>query len=90
MAALTLLACYTSITSAVMCELFPARIRAAGIGLPYALGVALVGGTGPYVATWLADAQMIDVFGWYLTILAAITTAVFLRLKESYKTGLPQ
>ena len=33
---------------------------------------------------------MIDVFGWYLTILAAITTAVFLRLKESYKTGLPQ
>ena len=46
MAALTLLACYTSITSAVMCELFPARIRAAGIGLPYALGVALVGGTG--------------------------------------------
>ena len=90
MAALTLLACYTSITSAVMCELFPARIRAAGIGLPYALGVALVGGTGPYIATWLADAKMIDVFGWYLTILAAVTTAVFLRLKESYKTGLPQ
>ncbi len=90
MAALTLLACYTSITSAVMCELFPARIRAAGIGLPYALGVALVGGTGPYVATWLADAKMIDAFGWYLTILAALTTAVFLRLKESYKTGLPQ
>ncbi|MFJ6026610.1 MFS transporter [Pseudarthrobacter sp. NPDC092424] len=90
MAALTLLACYTSITSAVMCELFPARIRAAGIGLPYALGVALVGGTGPYVATWLADAKMIDAFGWYLTILAAITTAAFLRLKESYKTGLPQ
>jgi len=90
MAALTLLACYTSITSAVMCELFPARIRAAGIGLPYALGVALVGGTGPYVATWLADAKMIDAFGWYLTILAAITTAVFLRLKESFKTGLPQ
>ncbi|KUM33750.1 MFS transporter [Arthrobacter sp. EPSL27] len=90
MAALTLLACYTSITSAVMCELFPARIRAAGIGLPYALGVALVGGTGPYVATWLADAKMIDVFGWYLTILAAVTTAVFLGLKESYKTGLPQ
>lgn len=90
MAALTLLACYTSITSAVMCELFPARIRAAGIGLPYALGVALVGGTGPYIATWLADAKMIDVFGWYLTILAALTTAVFLRLKESYKTGLPQ
>lgn len=90
MAALTLLACYTSITSAVMCELFPARIRAAGIGLPYALGVALVGGTGPYVATWLADAKMIDAFGWYLTILAAITTVVFLRLKESYRTGLPQ
>ena len=90
MAALTLLACYTSITSAVMCELFPARIRAAGIGLPYALGVALVGGTGPYVATWLADAKMIDAFGWYLTILAAITTVVFLRIKESYKTGLPQ
>ncbi|MDP9986074.1 MHS family alpha-ketoglutarate permease-like MFS transporter [Arthrobacter oryzae] len=90
MAALTLLACYTSITSAVMCELFPARIRAAGIGLPYALGVALVGGTGPYVATWLADVKMIDAFGWYLTILAAITTVVFLRVKESYKTGLPQ
>ncbi|MFS0718604.1 MFS transporter [Arthrobacter sp. 1P04PC] len=90
MAALTLLACYTSITSTVMCELFPARIRAAGIGLPYALGVALVGGTGPYVATWLADAKMLDAFGWYLTVLAAITTLVFLRLKETARKELPQ
>jgi len=90
MAALTLLACYTSITSTVMCELFPARIRAAGIGLPYALGVALVGGTGPYVATWLADAKMLDAFGWYLTVLAAVTTLVFLRLKETARKELPQ
>ena len=90
MAALTLLACYTSITSAVMCELFPARIRAAGIGLPYALGVALVGGTGPYIATWLADAKMIDVSRPVPDHPRGNHDGRLPRLKESYKTGLPQ
>ena len=41
---------YTSINAVVKAELFPARIRALGVGLPYALTVAIFGGTTEYVA----------------------------------------
>ena len=36
---------YTSINAVVKAELFPARIRALGVGLPYALTVAIFGGS---------------------------------------------
>ncbi|OYO02922.1 MHS family alpha-ketoglutarate permease-like MFS transporter [Propionibacteriaceae bacterium ES.041] len=50
---LTLLAGYSANTAAVMAEQFPAEVRTTGIGLPYALAVALFGGTAPYITTWM-------------------------------------
>lgn len=47
---------YTSINAVVKAELFPARIRALGVGLPYALTVAIFGGSTEYVALWLKNA----------------------------------
>jgi MFS transporter, MHS family, alpha-ketoglutarate permease len=44
---LVLLTGFTSISAAVNAEVFPARVRAAGIGFPYSLTVALFGGTAP-------------------------------------------
>ena len=46
---------YTSINAVVKAELFPARIRALGVGLPYALTVAIFGGTTEYVALGLKN-----------------------------------
>ena len=40
----------------LLCELFPARVRTSGIGLPYALCSAIFGGTAPLIATVAAAA----------------------------------
>ena len=50
-AGMVLLTGYTAIAAAVNAEVFPPRVRAAGIGFPYSLTVALFGGTAPYVGT---------------------------------------
>ncbi|MYU15744.1 MFS transporter [Streptomyces sp. SID8361] len=49
-----LLISFTSGTmSATFCELFPAEIRTTGIGIPYNIASALLGGTTPLIATAL-------------------------------------
>ncbi|ABD12161.1 arabinose efflux permease family protein [Frankia casuarinae] len=80
---LVFLACWSCISSAVVAELFPARLRSSGIGFPYALSVALFGGTGPYVATYLVDIGHAASFGWYVTAVALVSTVVFSRLPET-------
>lgn len=77
------IAAFMSITSAVFAELFPARLRSSGIGFPYALSVALFGGTGPYVATALIDRGHPSHFAWYIVALTVISALVVLRLPET-------
>ncbi|NOK33052.1 MFS transporter [Corallococcus exercitus] len=67
LAALIILSGYTSINAVVKAELFPARIRALGVGLPYALTVSLFGGTAEYVGTRLKLAGREEWFFWYVT-----------------------
>jgi MHS family alpha-ketoglutarate permease-like MFS transporter len=42
-----------AVLGTVFAELFPTRVRASGIGIPYAVCSAIFGGTAPMVATWL-------------------------------------
>jgi MHS family alpha-ketoglutarate permease-like MFS transporter len=53
MAGLVIAALYTSISGVVKAELFPAEVRALGVGLSYAIANAMFGGTAEYVALWL-------------------------------------
>ena len=43
---------YTSINAVVKAELFPTKIRAMGVGLPYSITVSIFGGTAPAVALY--------------------------------------
>jgi MHS family alpha-ketoglutarate permease-like MFS transporter len=81
MAALVIVSGYTSINAVVKAELFPANIRALGVGLPYALTVSLFGGTAEYVGTWLKLAGRETWFFWYVTacILCSLLVYVFMR-----------
>jgi MHS family alpha-ketoglutarate permease-like MFS transporter len=54
--ALALLASSLSVGVAVYAELFPTGIRAAGLGVPYSIAVAVFGGTAPYPQTWFGHA----------------------------------
>ncbi|MEU5299868.1 MFS transporter [Streptomyces noursei] len=82
-AGMVLLTGYTSIAAAVNAELFPARVRAAGIGFPYSLTVALFGGTAPYVGTWFKQAGHPDLFPWYVGVICLVSFFVYLALPET-------
>ncbi len=57
---------YTSINAIVKAELFPTEIRALGVGLPYALTVAIFGGTAEFIALWLKSIGMESLFYFYV------------------------
>ncbi|AZM92747.1 MFS transporter [Streptomyces sp. W1SF4] len=82
-AGMVLLTGFTSISAAVNAEVFPARVRAAGIGFPYSLTVALFGGTAPYIGTLLQELDLPGLFPWYVAVLCLCSSAVYLRLPES-------
>jgi MHS family alpha-ketoglutarate permease-like MFS transporter len=70
--ALAVISFYTGISGIVKAELFPADIRALGVGLSYALANALFGGTAEFVALWFKDQGMESTFFWYVTVMLAI------------------
>jgi MHS family alpha-ketoglutarate permease-like MFS transporter len=51
-AAWLIVAGYTSINAIVKAELFPTRVRATGVGLPFAVTVSIFGGTVDSIALW--------------------------------------
>ncbi|WP_399432246.1 MFS transporter [Streptomyces sp. WAC05374] len=82
-AGMVLLTGFTSVSAAVNAEVFPARVRAAGIGFPYSLTVALFGGTAPYVGTLFTELGRPGLFPWYVSVVCLVSSAVYLRLPES-------
>lgn len=82
-AGMVLLTGFTSISAAVNAEVFPARVRAAGIGFPYSLTVALFGGTAPYMGTLFKQIGSPGLFPVYVAVLCVVSSAVYLRLPET-------
>ncbi|TPW78465.1 MFS transporter [Schumannella sp. 10F1B-5-1] len=74
---------FTAISAAVNAELFPARVRAAGVGFPYSVAVALFGGTAPAIGTAFQQAGLDSAFGWYVAGLAVISLVVYVFLPET-------
>jgi len=80
---LLLYALYTSIGPTLMSEQFPTEVRAVGIGAPYNLMVALLGGTTPYILTWLQSIGKQDYFYFLVIIGAALTLLTFIKMPET-------
>ncbi|AIE32168.1 MFS transporter [Bacillus thuringiensis] len=78
---------YTSINAIVKAELFPTEIRALGVGLPYALTVAIFGGTAEFIALWLKSIGMESLFFFYVAGCIAISFITYWRMDESSKTS---
>ncbi len=88
LAALTVLSCYTAISGLVKAELFPAPIRALGVGLPYAVSVSLFGGTAEYAALAFKSAGNESGFFWYVTAMLGVSLLAALLLPDTRKEGL--
>lgn len=78
--ALAIISFYTSIGGIVKAEMFPIEIRALGVGLSYAVGNAIFGGSAEYVALGLKSLELESSFFWYVTVLMAIIVPVSLRI----------
>ncbi|AXE90057.1 Alpha-ketoglutarate permease [Streptomyces sp. Go-475] len=87
-AGMVLLTGFTSISAAVNAEIFPPRVRAAGIGFPYSLTVALFGGTAPYVGTLFKEQGHAGLFPWYVAVICLVSSVVYLRLPETAHASL--
>ncbi|MDF3027290.1 MAG: transporter [Fluviicola sp.] len=87
MAGLIIVSGYTSINAVVKAELFPAEVRALGVGLPYALTVALFGGTAEYLALWFKNSGHKSYFYWYITGCIALSLFVYVFMKDTKKTS---
>ncbi|WRZ93090.1 MFS transporter [Streptomyces sp. NBC_01007] len=82
-AALLLFGCYAGAAPSATLEMFPTSLRSSGVGLPYALTVALFGGTAPYLIEYLAAHGHAGWYPWYVVVLCLISTVSFFRYRET-------
>ena len=86
-AALVIVTGYTSINAVVKSELFPAGVRALGVGLPYAIAASLFGGTAPYIALMFKDAGHETWFYYYVSVLIFGSLLVYWFMADTKKTS---
>ncbi|ADO47426.1 MFS family transporter [[Enterobacter] lignolyticus] len=80
MCALLIVSFYTSVSGLMKAEMFPAKVRALGVGLSYAVANALFGGSAEYVALSLKSVGSEHLFFWYVSLMGALAFMVSLRL----------
>lgn len=88
--ALCIVSFYTSISGLVKAEMFPAEVRALGVGLSYAIANAIFGGSAESVALWLKGMGNETWFYWYVTVMCAIsflTALTMLQKRPTYLQG---
>ncbi len=82
-AAWTIVSGYTSINAVVKAELFPTKVRATGVGLPYAVTVSVCGGTTDYLALTFKSAGHESWFYYYLTGMIGLSLLVYLFMRDT-------
>ncbi|MHA0915933.1 MFS transporter [Kosakonia cowanii] len=85
MLALVIASFYTSISGILKAEMFPAQVRALGVGLSYAVANAVFGGSAEYVALSLKSIGFETAFFWYVTAMGAVAFLVSLMLHRKGK-----
>jgi MHS family alpha-ketoglutarate permease-like MFS transporter len=79
---------YAAVNAVVKAELFPARVRALGVSLPYALANVLFGGTAEYVAEWLKQQKIESWFYVYVGTVMLVGALTAARLRNTNLTSL--
>ncbi|GCL73236.1 MULTISPECIES: MFS transporter [Paenibacillus] len=85
LAGLIIVTGYTSINAIVKAELFPTEIRALGVGFPYAITVAVFGGTAEFIALWFKSIGAESLFYFYVAACIFVSFIVYWRMDESSK-----
>ncbi|KAF1054610.1 MAG: Alpha-ketoglutarate permease [Stenotrophomonas maltophilia] len=86
-AAMAIVSLYTSISGLIKAEMFPPEIRALGVGLSYAVGNAIFGGSAEYVALGLKSVGKEEYFYIYVSVLCGVALVVCLLLPDLRKVS---
>ncbi len=87
LAGLVIVSGYSAINAVVKAELFPTHIRALGVGLPFAITVALFGGSAEYIALWFKSKGHETWFYWYVTGCIALSLIVYAGMRDTKHTS---
>ena len=82
-AAWLIVAGYTSINALVKAELFPTKVRATGVGLPYAITTSIFGGPAESIALWFKSIGHEVWFSYYLSSAIAIALIVAIGMRDT-------
>jgi MFS transporter, MHS family, alpha-ketoglutarate permease len=82
-AAWLIVAGYTSVNALVKAELFPTRVRATGVGLPYAITTSIFGGPAESIALWFKSIGHEVWFSYYLSSVIAIALVVSIAMRDT-------
>jgi MHS family alpha-ketoglutarate permease-like MFS transporter len=74
---------YTSINAVVKAELFPTKVRAMGVGIPYSLTVSIFGGTAPAVALYLKTLGHEEWFYYYLSGIILLSLIIYSTMRDT-------
>ncbi len=83
MGALIIVSGYTSINAVVKAELFPAHVRALGVGFPYGLAVSIFGGTAEPLALVFKNEGHQEWFYYYVAVCVLISLLVYSSMKDT-------
>jgi MHS family alpha-ketoglutarate permease-like MFS transporter len=85
MLALLIVSNYTAINAVVKAELFPAHIRALGVGFPYAIAVSIFGGSAEYIALMFKSYGHENGFYWYVTGCIMVSLVTYVVMNDTKK-----
>jgi MHS family alpha-ketoglutarate permease-like MFS transporter len=85
MLALLIVSNYTAINAVVKAELFPAHIRALGVGFPYAIAVSIFGGSAEYIALMFKGYGHENWFYWYVTGCIMVSLVIYVTMNDTQK-----
>jgi MHS family alpha-ketoglutarate permease-like MFS transporter len=74
---------YTSINAVVKAELFPTKIRAMGVGIPYSITVSIFGGTAPAVALYFKKMGHEEWFYYYLSGIIFLSLIIYSTMRDT-------
>ncbi len=74
----TFVAAYAGAIAALICELFPIRVRTTAVSMSYSFAAALFGGFAPFLLAWLIDLTGSNLIPSYYVMFAAMISLVAL------------
>jgi MFS transporter, MHS family, proline/betaine transporter len=74
---------------ALLVELFPTNVRLTGYSVAFNIGIGVVGGTTPMIATWLIDkTSVISAPAFYLSALSMVAVTALLMMNDQSREPL--